>query len=286
MNQIKAIQKRGEDELKYGLTDTSWHDKYKESAYIFIGGLDIELSEGDIITVFSQYGEVVDIDLKRDEKGVSKGFCFLAYEDQKSTNLAVDNFNGIKIGDRNIVVDHKLGYFKKIDNESQAPRPLTEIEKEQEIQEKLRKKEEKKKLKEEKRKLKEEKKKIKEEKRKREEIESQDIKIQVVGPQKPVTIEEKEKVEIIDPKEEERRKKAYNKEYWFDQNINVNPKNLSERTHYEQSYLYGLRKEEAPDSRFNYDHLKYYDSITQKDLEHKTKKQKHKEKLEKKINKL
>ena len=75
---------------------------------------------------------------------------------------------------------------------------------------------------------------------------------------------------------------------WFDQNINVNPENLSNREHYEQSYLYGLNQTHklAPtDSRFGYDHLRYYDSLTNKDKEHKEKKQKHKEKIVKKINK-
>jgi len=38
----------------------------------------------------SRYGEVVDINLVRDKgTGKSKGFAFLAYEDQRSTNLAV-----------------------------------------------------------------------------------------------------------------------------------------------------------------------------------------------------
>lgn len=45
-----------------------------------------------------RYGEVVNINLVRDKKtGKSKGFCFLCYEDQRSTILAVDNFNGIKV---------------------------------------------------------------------------------------------------------------------------------------------------------------------------------------------
>ena len=47
-----------------------------------------------------RYGEIVNINLVKDKKtGKSKGFCFLAYEDQKSTVLAVDNFNGIKVID-------------------------------------------------------------------------------------------------------------------------------------------------------------------------------------------
>ncbi|NWH94076.1 RBMX2 protein, partial [Aegithalos caudatus] len=67
--------------------------------------------EGDVICVFSQYGEVVNINLVRDKKtGKSKGFCFLCYEDQRSTILAVDNFNGIKIKGRTIRVDHVANY--------------------------------------------------------------------------------------------------------------------------------------------------------------------------------
>lgn len=52
------------------------------------------------LTVCFRYGEVVNINLVRDKKtGKSKGFCFLCYEDQRSTILAVDNFNGIKVSE-------------------------------------------------------------------------------------------------------------------------------------------------------------------------------------------
>jgi RNA-binding motif X-linked protein 2 len=34
----------------------------------------------------------------RDRKtGKSRGFCYVAYEDQRSTVLAVDNFNGVEV---------------------------------------------------------------------------------------------------------------------------------------------------------------------------------------------
>jgi len=46
----------------------------------------------------SQWGEVEDINLVRDkETNKSRGFAFIKYEDQRSTILAVDNFNGIKL---------------------------------------------------------------------------------------------------------------------------------------------------------------------------------------------
>lgn len=82
------------------------------------GGFPYELTEGDIICVFSQYGEIVNINLVRDQKtGKSKGFCFICFEDQRSTILAVDNFNGIKIKGRTIRVDHVKDYRPPKDSE-------------------------------------------------------------------------------------------------------------------------------------------------------------------------
>lgn len=71
------------------------------------------MSEGDIVTIFSQYGEPVYVNLVRDkETGKSKGFAFLKYEDQRSCDLAVDNLSGAKIMGRIVSVDHTR-YKKK-----------------------------------------------------------------------------------------------------------------------------------------------------------------------------
>ncbi|KOB65115.1 RNA binding motif protein X-linked 2, partial [Operophtera brumata] len=92
---IKNVLKLSERELSNN-SKSSWHDQYKDSAWIFIGGLPYDLTEGDIICVFSQYGEIVNINLVRDKAtGKSRGFTFICYEDQRSTTLAVDNLNGI-----------------------------------------------------------------------------------------------------------------------------------------------------------------------------------------------
>lgn len=65
------------------------------------------MTEGDLVIVFSQYGEIVDCRIVRDkESGKSKGFGFICYEDQRSTILAVDNLNGANICGRTIRVDH------------------------------------------------------------------------------------------------------------------------------------------------------------------------------------
>jgi hypothetical protein len=52
---VKEINKINQLELELGVSGASWHDEYKDSAYIFVGGLHFDLTEGDVITIFSQY---------------------------------------------------------------------------------------------------------------------------------------------------------------------------------------------------------------------------------------
>ncbi len=115
LTQIKNTQKATAAEIRLGLSDSaSWHNRFKHSAYIFTGGLDYELTEGDLLAVFAQYGEVVDVHLVRDKTtGKSRGFAFLAYEDQRSTVLAVDNLSGARVAGRIIRVEHVDNYKRK-----------------------------------------------------------------------------------------------------------------------------------------------------------------------------
>jgi RNA-binding motif X-linked protein 2 len=108
MNSIRRIQELNKRELEAGVTPSgSWHRDHSHSAFIYIGGLQPTLSEGDVLCIFSQFGEPTYINLVRDrETGKSKGFCFLKYEDQRSTDLAVDNLSGAEVLGRMLNVDH------------------------------------------------------------------------------------------------------------------------------------------------------------------------------------
>ncbi|BGP42477.1 RNA-binding protein Cwf29 [Rhodotorula kratochvilovae] len=109
MNQIQATKRINDYALETG--DLSWHDQYKDSAYVNVGGLPPALTEGDVITIFSQYGEIVDINMPRDSQtGKPRGFAWLMYADQRSTVLAVDNLNGAQVLGRTLRVDHVLNY--------------------------------------------------------------------------------------------------------------------------------------------------------------------------------
>lgn len=112
MNVVAEIARINEQELALGVPfAASWHQKYRSSAWVFVGGLPFELSEGDVLCVLSQFGEIEDVHLVRDETtGRSRGFAFLKFEDQRSTVLAVDNLNGARVLERVLRVDHVLQY--------------------------------------------------------------------------------------------------------------------------------------------------------------------------------
>ena len=117
LTKIRLINELNEKEMRQHVApENSWHQQYKvrvdrawilrflllfnpgtDSAWVYAGNLAYTLTEGDLITVFSQWGEISNINLVRDkDTGKSKGFCFICYEDQRSTILAVDNFNGME----------------------------------------------------------------------------------------------------------------------------------------------------------------------------------------------
>ena len=78
---------------------------------------------------YSRYGEIMNINMVRDKKtGKAKGFCFLCYENQKSTVLAVDNMNGIKVSGifGGLVLYHSLqlcGKTIRVDHVAEYRRP-------------------------------------------------------------------------------------------------------------------------------------------------------------------
>jgi len=98
-------------ELEAAGSRQSWHDLYKSSSWIYVGGLDYGLTEGDIEAVFSQYGKIMQLNYVKDrDTGKPKGFSFICFEDQRATVLSVDNLNGIRLCNRFLKVDHVRDY--------------------------------------------------------------------------------------------------------------------------------------------------------------------------------
>lgn len=128
MNSVRAVQQLNKRELESGVNpEGSWHTDYRDTAFVYIGGLPFELSEGDVITICSQYGEPVWVKLARDkETGKSRGFAWIKYEDQRSCDLAVDNLGGSTIMDRVLRVDHAR--YKPRDDEDMRDNTMGELD--------------------------------------------------------------------------------------------------------------------------------------------------------------
>ncbi|KAI3630242.1 hypothetical protein MIR68_011677 [Amoeboaphelidium protococcarum] len=122
--------------MSRGLEGGSWHETYADSQWIFIGNLAPSVTWQQVLVMFSQYGEIIDFDLKvpdahrvgrdnthynqrpysQSHEGVPQVaqsrslYAYLKYEDARSCALAVDNFSGVELCERRVKVDHVRDY--------------------------------------------------------------------------------------------------------------------------------------------------------------------------------
>jgi RNA-binding motif protein, X-linked 2 len=132
MNSIRSTRALNKRELESAVPPSaSWHADYRDTAWLYVGGFPFDLSEGDLVTIFSQYGNPTHLNLIRDrETGKSKGFAFLKYEDQRSCDLAVDNLGGAEVLGRMLRVDHTR--YKKREDEDEETWRIERLEGEEE----------------------------------------------------------------------------------------------------------------------------------------------------------
>lgn len=55
---------------------------------LYLGGLAANTSPSDIEAKFEAFGKVVAIDLRRNDLGESKGFCYITFEPNSDKSLA------------------------------------------------------------------------------------------------------------------------------------------------------------------------------------------------------
>ena len=74
MNRLTQVRNLNEQRLQevragYGVAGSggSYHERFRGSAYVYVGGLSYKLTEGDVMAVMEQYGSVVDVNLVKDK---------------------------------------------------------------------------------------------------------------------------------------------------------------------------------------------------------------------------
>jgi splicing factor U2AF subunit len=72
---------------------------------IFIGGLPANLEEGQVKDLLQTFGPLKAFNLVKDiGTGLSKGFAFCEYLDEPVTDRACTGLNGMKLGDKQLLV--------------------------------------------------------------------------------------------------------------------------------------------------------------------------------------
>ena len=73
---------------------------------LYVGGLPYQTTEHDLIDLFEQVGQVIEVTIITDrETGRSKGFGFVEMSDEQAARTAIERLNGTLLGNRTITVN-------------------------------------------------------------------------------------------------------------------------------------------------------------------------------------
>ena len=128
MNDVENSDERNSDvhtanstERASGLTPApefpvhvSDHSVHEASIKLFVGSLPYEITEDDMIDVFTQFGEVQEFIILRDRTGRSKGCAALRYSELKSAELCIQTLHN-KFCCGNVPTPLQIRYFEKRD---------------------------------------------------------------------------------------------------------------------------------------------------------------------------
>ncbi|CAF4414214.1 unnamed protein product, partial [Adineta steineri] len=84
-------------------------DEYsiKATRTLYIGNLQSEISHNDLRELYSEYGDIIDIEIKRQQSSNSQIFAFIQYTDIKSVVKAMES---------KIIRDHSIKVLKHLIN--------------------------------------------------------------------------------------------------------------------------------------------------------------------------
>ncbi|XP_027197619.2 spliceosome associated factor 3, U4/U6 recycling protein-like [Dermatophagoides pteronyssinus] len=87
INKKKKISQKTEESIRHGVTVQT--DESKRDETIFISNLDFNVDEEELRKIFSQFGEVRDVRLVLNYKGLSKGYAYIEFNHINSVQKAL-----------------------------------------------------------------------------------------------------------------------------------------------------------------------------------------------------
>ncbi|CAF1145289.1 unnamed protein product [Adineta steineri] len=94
---------------------------------IFIKNFGDQFDEEKLRDLLSKYGKILDLKIESDENGRSKGFGFCNFENPEEAEDAVQNLNGLTVGDKQLYVGR---FQKKNEQSSEMKRKRDELRQE------------------------------------------------------------------------------------------------------------------------------------------------------------
>ena len=76
----------------------------RQERQLWVGNIDWDSTEGDIETVFTEFGEVESVKMPKTDDGRSRGFAFVIFKEKESVQAGFDKGNGMKFKGRDLVV--------------------------------------------------------------------------------------------------------------------------------------------------------------------------------------
>ncbi|XP_071965954.1 polyadenylate-binding protein 1-A-like [Antedon mediterranea] len=84
--------------------DADMGDKMKSYTNVFIKNLNDEVSDDQLVDMFSKYGKIVSAKVMRDDGSKSRGFGFVSFEDHDAASKATEDLNNTDIEGRLLYV--------------------------------------------------------------------------------------------------------------------------------------------------------------------------------------
>jgi len=83
------------------------HGKYDDEHSLFVGNLDVEATEIQVLSLFAErYSSVVEVRIVNDPRGRPKGYAFVTFGDASEAERAFSQMQGTKVGGRKIKIRH------------------------------------------------------------------------------------------------------------------------------------------------------------------------------------
>lgn len=102
----------------------SRNKKKSDPGTIFVGGFSSKTKQSELKAFFSKFGQVKKINMVRNKRGGSKGYCFIQFKQVASAHQALDardiHYHGRNLNCRPILSGEELENFKKKINEKRV----------------------------------------------------------------------------------------------------------------------------------------------------------------------